>query len=293
MMDSKQLKYFVTVYEHHSFTRAAEALYITQQGLSKSILHLENELKVPLFRRVHKGVVPTVYGEAIYQSAKNILAETRVLFRTLDTVSRQNTLSIQVAVAMGVRGVLDANLFENFLQEHPEIHLEIHEYTDIQCDRAVFQGEADLGLSVAPFGQYVFSSVPFARHPLCLLMRRDDPLAGADALGLEQLKDRQFILLTDEFKGTRLFKKSCHKSGFEPNILFSTVESLLIGRLVTQGKGIGLVVSALTDDTDQVKKIALQDKLFWEIHLIKKRGHSDPYVETLFHYLTQHASLKL
>ena len=186
-MDSKQLKYFVTFYEQHSFTRAAEELFITQQGLSKSILHLENELKVPLFRRMHKGVVPTVYGEAIYQSAKNILAETRILLRTLDTVSRQNTLSIRIAVALGIRGVLKTDLFECFLQEHPGIHLEICEHTDMQCDRAVFQGDADLGLSIAPFGQYVFSSVPIARHPLCLLLHRDDPLAGAESLSLEQL----------------------------------------------------------------------------------------------------------
>ena len=59
-MDFHQLRIFSEVYRLRSFTRAAEALYISQPTISEHIKNLENELSCTLFDRMVRSIIPTV-----------------------------------------------------------------------------------------------------------------------------------------------------------------------------------------------------------------------------------------
>ena len=61
-MDLKELRYFIRVYEEKSINKAATQLFITPQGLSKMIQHLEEDLHTKLFIRSMKGMEPTESG---------------------------------------------------------------------------------------------------------------------------------------------------------------------------------------------------------------------------------------
>src|SRR6187551_569592 len=61
---SRQLRAFVLVAHHRSFTRAADALFITPSGLSLLIRELETQLGFRLFDRTTRQVTPTAQGEA-------------------------------------------------------------------------------------------------------------------------------------------------------------------------------------------------------------------------------------
>ena len=74
-MDMKQLKYFLKVYELGSFSRAAQELYITQQGLNKSIQQLEKEMNTQLFIRTPQGLIPTVAGDRLRKQAEPFLGQ--------------------------------------------------------------------------------------------------------------------------------------------------------------------------------------------------------------------------
>ena len=66
-MDLKSLRAFKKVCETGSISKAADALYITQPGLSKSMARLEAECGHQLFERTSKkGVMLTPYGRALY-----------------------------------------------------------------------------------------------------------------------------------------------------------------------------------------------------------------------------------
>ena len=58
-MQIRDIEYVAAVAEYHSFSRAAEKLFISQPALSQQILHLEDELQVQLFKRENKQVTPT------------------------------------------------------------------------------------------------------------------------------------------------------------------------------------------------------------------------------------------
>lgn len=69
-MDMRQLRQFIAVVEHGNVRRAADAIYLSQPALTKSIKNLEEELGVPLLTRGPRGVTPTLYGDLLLRHAK-------------------------------------------------------------------------------------------------------------------------------------------------------------------------------------------------------------------------------
>jgi DNA-binding transcriptional LysR family regulator len=74
-LDIRQLRYFVTVHEEMSFTKAAKRLFVSQPTLSKAIKNMESELNEPLFDRESSVLRLTDVGEALLARAKIILKE--------------------------------------------------------------------------------------------------------------------------------------------------------------------------------------------------------------------------
>lgn len=66
-MDLRQIRYFMLIYEHRSFTAAARKANVAQPALSTQIRHLEEELGVALFERSSGGVIPTEQGRKFYE----------------------------------------------------------------------------------------------------------------------------------------------------------------------------------------------------------------------------------
>lgn len=78
-MNLQQLEYILALEEHQSFSKAAEAKFISQPALSMMIQKLEDELDLKLFDRSKKPIVPTAMGHAILQQARVILREVEKL----------------------------------------------------------------------------------------------------------------------------------------------------------------------------------------------------------------------
>lgn len=73
-MDFKQLEAFIKTVELSSFSKAAEALYLSQPSISNYVGSLEKELETKLLFRTTKDVKPTNNGKVFYEYAKNILS---------------------------------------------------------------------------------------------------------------------------------------------------------------------------------------------------------------------------
>ncbi len=69
-MQSRVLRHFLAVAEHHNLTAAAEALHISQPALTKSIKQLEASIGSPLFERHQKGVLLTKKVKILLRRAR-------------------------------------------------------------------------------------------------------------------------------------------------------------------------------------------------------------------------------
>src|SRR5277367_1736259 len=88
MIDSRQLRHLLAVAREGSFSRAAEALALSQPALSNSIARLEDQLKVQLFERGSYGAVLTPCRRILIVHAEQVervlsAAEREVVLRTL------------------------------------------------------------------------------------------------------------------------------------------------------------------------------------------------------------------
>lgn len=75
MLDLKDLRCFVCVYDLKGFARAAVELDTVQSNVSARIRRLETEIRASLFERLHRSIRPTPKGEIMYRYATRVLAE--------------------------------------------------------------------------------------------------------------------------------------------------------------------------------------------------------------------------
>lgn len=75
MLDLKDLRCFISVYELKGFARAAVELNTVQSNISARIRRLEIEVGSILFERLHRSIRPTPKGEIMYTYATRVLAE--------------------------------------------------------------------------------------------------------------------------------------------------------------------------------------------------------------------------
>lgn len=101
-MDIRHLRYFVTVAEHGSITRAAEALGMEQPPLSQQIRQLERNLGVVLFERQTRGVRLTDIGQALLPRARTILDLQGQFLSTAQELARGEAGHIRMGLAGAV-----------------------------------------------------------------------------------------------------------------------------------------------------------------------------------------------
>jgi DNA-binding transcriptional LysR family regulator len=75
VLDLKDLRCFVAVYQARGFARAADALGTVQSNVSVRVLRLERFIGAPLFERRHRAIQPTNKGDLLYAHAMRVLGE--------------------------------------------------------------------------------------------------------------------------------------------------------------------------------------------------------------------------
>ena len=74
-MELRQLKYVLAIAKYGTMLKAAEELYISQSGLTRSLKSLENELGIELFDRINNRLIINEYGKTVVEGAKKILKD--------------------------------------------------------------------------------------------------------------------------------------------------------------------------------------------------------------------------
>ena len=102
MPELRELRVFVAVAQHLSFTRAAEQLHLTQQAVSKTIRELERELGVELLERTSREVRLTAAGRALLDPGRQTLAQAELAFDAARAVDAGRTGLVRVGVTPAV-----------------------------------------------------------------------------------------------------------------------------------------------------------------------------------------------
>jgi len=182
-MELRQLRYFITVVNEGSFTRAAEKLYMAQSPLSRQIHQLEEQLDVLLLHRRTRPLQPTDAGRFFYEHALYVLDRVEVLATMTKRLGKLQQGRFGIGfVGSTLYGPLPG-LVRRFRTIHPELIVELLELTTLQQVDALKDGRIDVG-----FGR-LYLEVPTVKQETL----REEPLVVAIPIG-HPLLDRTRLL---------------------------------------------------------------------------------------------------
>lgn len=116
------LKGFVTAARHASFTKAGEALFLSQSAISRQVQALEAQLGAPLFRRSTRQLALTPQGEILYRAAREAFAG---LAEAIERIAAPRRPGLTVSTSIGFAALWLVPRLSLFQEEHPEIDVRL------------------------------------------------------------------------------------------------------------------------------------------------------------------------
>lgn len=250
-MTIKDLENFRTVCEERSITKAARLLYITPQGLSKSIKNLESEWHTQLLNRTTQGITLTETGEYLYQHLPEFLDSYYNIYTNVQKIQQTQNREIDLLSAYGILRLVSPECITDFRTKHPEITLRYREYPDKQVERLFREKEGNVAFTIGPSEPDDFTefhAIKLESFPIKLLVNRSHPLSQKQYVEITDLKNEPLYLESSDFYIHHLIVEKCKLAGFTPNIIFETSGFSLCHKMVRKNKGISVVVDFVFDD---------------------------------------------
>ncbi|UDY36769.1 LysR family transcriptional regulator [Dermatobacter hominis] len=238
-MDRKQLRAFVAVAEHRSFSAGARALGTVQSNVSAHIARLEKELGVTLIDRATND--PTDEGRAVLERARRIEAEFEAL--DADVASLRDVVSGSVRIgAIGTTARwLVAPLLTSVTDRYPEIRVIVLDATTSSLVLNLVSGTIDLAIVNLPIDEPDLIVEPLFDEDRILIVPAGHPLHDRDSITLVELAGHDLLL---EARGTA-FRDVLDAAAAEQGIELRPKAELdgmrLLASLVFAGFGAGIV----------------------------------------------------
>lgn len=252
MFDLRQLRYFVTVAEELSFTRAAQRLHISQPPLSQQIQALELDLGVKLLDRDRRNVALTEAGAVLLEQARQLLAKAEDMRSLVSETAAGfgGQLRLAYTVSVSFHPTLPQSLLR-FGELAPNVRVRLHEmYTENQF-AALRAGEIDLGF-VRDLPRHEADARALRldvidRERLLLALPSGHPLAGRSSLRLGEAAGEGFVIQPRELAPTlydRLVQLAA-QAGFHPRVHQQAQQLNGVIALVAAGMGLALVPATM------------------------------------------------
>jgi DNA-binding transcriptional LysR family regulator len=272
--------------------KAANKLYISQQGLSIIISKLEQELGVLLFYRSSSKLQLTEYGEFLLERAKVLIKSHDLIKNDLNILKERKSGEIKIGLPYGVGVLLPHDLIENFVRQYPNVVLRFLDFPDKVCEDEVLNERIDIGFCVAPIDQNKFNIHSTHRHETAFMISEKNPLSQKTHINFEELINETYIGFGKDTKGHDIFMQKCLKHGFEPKNNLTVTGMEVIYKLCRNNAGIGFYVGPVGAALPRLEGIkivkALNEDWFFDVCIVtKKNTYLNEVMHTFLHYIAQ------
>jgi len=149
-MELQQIRYFLSIHAHGSFSRAAGECAVSQPALTASIKKLESEIGGPLFYREGKRLVITPLGRLVRPALEQALAGTQSARDIAQNFKLLRQAPLRLGVLASVGPMLLSRVFAAFHRKYPGVELTVREGSTAALLQKLEAGEIDLALTSAP-----------------------------------------------------------------------------------------------------------------------------------------------
>lgn len=274
-MEIRHLQYVLELARLRSFTKAAEALHISQPTLSKMIKNLEEELGVDLFIRIGKRVELTDAGIVILKQAQPIIDSFNNLTRELNDLTNLNKGSIRIGLPPMAGASFFPEVMSRFRRRYPGLTIQMVEDGSKKIEKEVAAGHLDMGVVLLPTNESLFETYPIVQEQLKLIVHPLHPFANRDEVSLYELEKEPFILFREDFALHDIILAECVRAGFQPHVLYESSQWDFIRGMVAAGLGIALLPETICKSLDpsQVRQVRLvQPVIPWHLAMVWRKN---------------------
>ena len=244
-MDIEYIKRFVVVAECLNFSKAADAMFISQPTLSYSISSLEKKLGTPLLVRNTKAVKLTRAGELFLPAAAEIVEAFQNAINVIDQEFNLGGDTLNIGYIGPAMDNMLSSWVKKFREIYPEVKIHILHYTSSKVVEAFQNHAVHLGIL------YKMNLVNLPNLKYCevgnerfkVLLNSEHPLANQERIDLQQLKDEPFLICERSCSPNyydRVYA-ICEKRGFKPKISQTLEQVSDIYRVVGAGLGVAIM----------------------------------------------------
>lgn len=277
-MDSKKLKYIITISEHKSISKAASELFISQPSLSNIVSNIEKDLGVKIFNRSTNPISLTYAGEKYIETVKKILNLEQNMQKEFSDISNMKKGKLTIGIP-SVRGThILPLILPKFTEKYPGVEISIIEGDSNYLENFLLAGKIDLVLTSFPSDNKKITCEVLYQEKIRLACKKgylDSKIELDDDLNiikLNKLNDINFILTKKDHRIRSLTENLFDIYDFKPKIILETANTATAFRLATSGLGICFVSDMILNTTKPIDEFELFDiensPIKWDIAVL-------------------------
>lgn len=290
----KQLRVFVAVARHGSFSRAGEAIGLTQSAVSHSVKELEAEVGVRLLDRTTREVVLTDAGLRLANRVERLLDELQAALLDARSFGVQRSGTVRVATSQTISAHLMPQCIAAGERQYPEIRIMLRDQAQQQVLHSVRNAEVDFGIVVDPVQAVDLECEAVLHEPFLLLCRDDHPFAARQEVRWSALNGCRLVL-QDYASGSRpLIDSALRQQGVEAQVVQEIGHPATLFPMVAEGIGISIfpALALPLPEGGRLRVRRLVPEINRALMLVRRKNRSlTPAAEAIWQVARQQAAL--
>lgn len=259
-MNLDHLRYFVALSRTENYTQTAKLLHITQPSLTKAIHSLENELNLPLFKRIGRNVELTPAGKLFANGVESSLITLDKSIADIKSFNQQKAV-IRVASLRTLSIKWLPDMAQRFLQATQNSAIRFQFNTDTGLSPDILNGlrtkQYDVAFCSKLDNYSDLDFFPVAEQTMVCITPTDHALANLSSINLTETLAYPQITFSERSGLHPIMTKLFNDCGGQPISAYSVEEDQAIAGLVANGFGIAVVPNMSILQTMPVKIIPL------------------------------------
>ncbi|SMF05358.1 LysR family transcriptional regulator [Pseudogulbenkiania subflava] len=289
----RQLRTFLAVARHRSFSRAGDAIGLSQPAVSHALRELEGELGLKLLDRTTRDVALTEAGQSLAGTLERLLDELEGCLAETRQLGETRQGRVRVAASPTISANLMPSCIARSSERHPKLSLTLRDQVQQLVLASVRSGEVDFGVIIDPLGADDLYCETILQEPFCLVCRGDHRFAGNESVAWSELAGEPLVLL-DYASGSRpLIDKAFAQQQVSMEVAQELGHSTTVYRMIEAGIGISvlpILALPLPEASDLVVR-PLTPAVERSLMLVRRKNRSlSPLAETVWTLISEVAA---
>jgi DNA-binding transcriptional LysR family regulator len=207
-MQIDSIRAFVELCSIRNISKCAIKMNLSQQGLSRKIHALEEELGVTLFLRSVKGVMPTKEAQVLLPGMHKCILQYDRAMQDLHAYQEYARDTVTIAVCPGIKEYFGLDFFYRFQQENQDIHVVTKFLDDNEAEKELYSQKCDAAFIDEPVHMNDYESFLVLKSRLCAVVRRDSAWAQKKVISLYDLEGETIYIPDQSHRKTTDFMKA-------------------------------------------------------------------------------------